>query len=221
MSSSYAFSDLHGRLDLLNKIYEYVKPEDTLYFLGDAADRGPQGWECITTLAADPRVKYLKGNHEDMLVKALRQYLGGNPYGEAYSLLQNNGGEVTFTSAIQEKNIAEWINKLSSLPTYLKLTSKNNQIFYLSHAGYTPGEVLPSNYDLIWNREHFFDFCNQGIVIHGHTPVQLLFKDLNLEKTDKPLWYSNNNKVCLDCGSVWSGHTYLLNLDTLEEIKIS
>lgn len=38
----YALSDLHGYLDLYKQIKEFLKPEDKVYFLGDAGDRGPQ-----------------------------------------------------------------------------------------------------------------------------------------------------------------------------------
>lgn len=39
--ATYACSDLHGRLDLLKQIQDFLQPDDTVYFLGDAGDRGP------------------------------------------------------------------------------------------------------------------------------------------------------------------------------------
>ena len=45
--SVYALSDLHGNLNIWKKIKEFLKPEDKVYFLGDAADRGDYGWEII------------------------------------------------------------------------------------------------------------------------------------------------------------------------------
>ena len=33
--ATYACSDLHGRLDLLKQIQDFLQPDDTVYFLGD------------------------------------------------------------------------------------------------------------------------------------------------------------------------------------------
>lgn len=221
MCKQYAFSDLHGRFDLLTKIYNFVKPEDKLYFLGDAADRGPRGWECIKTLLADNRVIYLKGNHEDMLVKAMRSYIGGNYYSEALSLLESNGGGSTFNDWTNEKDLRVWLNLINKLPTHLEFFNKNNQKIYLSHAGYSVCETIPSDYDLVWDREHFYTDSKEGLVVHGHTPVQLIREEAGLPQEEKIFWYNSKKKVCIDCGAVWTGFTYLLDLDTFEEIKIT
>ena len=66
MKRTFACSDLHGQLDLWKQIKSFLNPEDTVYFLGDAGDRGPDGWELIKAIANDSQVVYLKGNHEDM-----------------------------------------------------------------------------------------------------------------------------------------------------------
>ena len=63
--SNYVVTDLHGRYDLWEKIINKLQPEDTLYCLGDCADRGPDGWKIIAEAFANPQVVYLKGNHED------------------------------------------------------------------------------------------------------------------------------------------------------------
>lgn len=73
--ATYAMGDLHGHLEVLKKIQAFLKPGDTVYFLGDACDRGPQSYECIKAIAEDSRFVYIKGNHEDMLVKAIKDYL--------------------------------------------------------------------------------------------------------------------------------------------------
>ena len=46
----YACSDLHGMLHFYKAIKDILKPEDIVYFLGDAGDRGPHPWECIKTI---------------------------------------------------------------------------------------------------------------------------------------------------------------------------
>ena len=37
-------SDLHGMLHFYKAIKDILKPEDTVYFLGDAGDCGPHPW---------------------------------------------------------------------------------------------------------------------------------------------------------------------------------
>ena len=41
--ATYACSDLHGNWELWAEIKKFLKPDDTLYYLGDATDRGPDG----------------------------------------------------------------------------------------------------------------------------------------------------------------------------------
>ena len=46
----YACSDLHGRYDLAEQVIAHLNPSDTLYFLGDAIDRGPSSWDALMLL---------------------------------------------------------------------------------------------------------------------------------------------------------------------------
>jgi calcineurin-like phosphoesterase family protein len=107
----YACSDLHGMLHFYKAIKDILKPEDIVYFLGDAGDRGPHPWECIKTIMDDPQFIYIKGNHEDMLVDAM-----GRGYGRQYNLLRSNGGKDTYHQAMKEPNWAEWRARLRDLP---------------------------------------------------------------------------------------------------------
>lgn len=94
--SVYAVSDLHGMYELYQKISDFLKPEDKVYCLGDCGDRGPRSWETIKAVASDPRFIYIKGNHEDMLVKAMKDYIKYETYGGGhFDLLCWNGGAST------------------------------------------------------------------------------------------------------------------------------
>ena len=46
---TYVMSDIHGNAIRFNSIMEQIdlRPEDTLYVLGDVLDRGPQGIKII------------------------------------------------------------------------------------------------------------------------------------------------------------------------------
>ena len=56
-----------GNLNLVDSILNYCNSDDVIYFLGDGGDRGPDGIRCIQRLLSDPRIIYIKGNHEQML----------------------------------------------------------------------------------------------------------------------------------------------------------
>ena len=96
--SVYAVSDLHGMYSLYEKICAKLNPEDKVIFLGDAGDRGPNGWKLIRVILDNSQWIYLKGNHEDMLIKAIDETkeFDEGLYGYACLLHQSNGGKETF-----------------------------------------------------------------------------------------------------------------------------
>lgn len=225
----YAFSDLHGRLDIFKKICEFIKPEDELYCLGDCGDRGPQPWETIKAVLKHPQVvTYIKGNHEDMLVKA---YLDNKKYDmntEAYYLLCYNGGAQTYLDLMMEhEHSFLWVEKLKSLPTLASIVNEKGDIIIMTHAGYTPGGPIPVEQDLLWDRSHFYDPWPDGfsntIIVHGHTPISYLKED-GIIKSKKGkgdnLMYDDGHKICIDTGAAYNGVAVLLNLDTFEIHRI-
>lgn len=227
----YACSDFHGCIDFYKAIKNFIKPEDTVYFLGDAGDRGPESWKTIKAVARDPQFVYIKGNHEDMLVKAIFDCVD-NDYMGGYRLLANNGGTNTFDEAMLEEDPKGWANWLAKLPTHIETVNSQNEKIYLSHAGFTPWinkdkctAILPDNKSLVWDRTHYFDRLTaapweDAIIVHGHTPIPSLWGDLNIpeEQQEKgALWYAGGRKLCIDTGAVWTGHAVLVNLDTWEE----
>lgn len=231
--SRYAVSDLHGMLGLYQAIDKFLKPDDVVYCLGDCGDRGPNSWETIKAVAKNPKFIYLKGNHEDMLVKAGLTYLNDQDINDDIYLLLSNDGCSTFEGWLMEENQRGWITYLKDLPTHIEFVNSQGIEVLLSHAGYTPNMQLPSDYELLWDRKHFYDIWPNGkeksIVVHGHTPIQLLWKDFNeLTKiksgTEIPSWdggafyYGDrNHKVCIDCGCYASKQTILFDLDTFDE----
>ena len=53
--STYCCSDIHGVYKLYEKIKDFIGPEDKVYFLGDAVDRGPESWKCFKSIYYDPQ----------------------------------------------------------------------------------------------------------------------------------------------------------------------
>lgn len=219
--SVYALADLHGCFNLFQKVKTFLNPEDIVYVLGDCGDRGPESWKTIKAVYKDPQFIYLKGNHEDMFVQAMKNARNAdNSFGGlGYKLLRINGGKNTFKDWLKEDNKYKWITNLSNLPVFTTYTNKNNIRILLNHSG---SDEFSSEKEMIWDRSHFENWSskNYDLIVHGHTPSILLHEDLNQDiKTFKPgaYWYCDNHKIDLDCGSVWSGITVLFNLDTFEE----
>lgn len=225
----YACSDFHGMLHFYDAIKEELKPEDKVYFLGDAGDRGPHPWETIKKVLSDPQFIYIKGNHEFMLHSVLTDYFSEDRIDSAsMQLLVSNGGEETFDQAIRDPDVRSYISKLKNLPTLEKYVNTNNEVIYLSHAGFTPWKDRNlSAVDLLWDRDHYFDAylpeeCEDCIIIHGHTPVPYLLDDIDprheiTEIEPGAFWYDVGRKCCIDCGAVFTGYCTLLNLDTWDE----
>ena len=239
MSKRYAVSDLHGQLDLLNQIKEYVNDDDTVYVLGDAGDRGPEPWWTLKLCLDDPQFIYLMGNHDYMLIKSIEWMIS---YAAKYddwnwkeeeppftwegpiSDLSYNGGLETLYQWMQESDRMKYYEQLRKLPIEITLSTMNSVAFiYLSHAGYTPGMARPLNTeDHVWDRTHFYqnwEYPRGSIVIHGHTPMQVLaeyLKEEEYEEKNGYLIYNNGAKIDIDRCAHVSEETVLLDLDTLE-----
>ena len=76
MHDVFFFTDIHGHRALFDAIMNYCHeqdPEAMIIFGGDAIDRGSDGYQIMKELLDNPKVCYLKGNHEDMFCKAARE----------------------------------------------------------------------------------------------------------------------------------------------------
>ncbi|MGB9615341.1 MAG: metallophosphoesterase family protein, partial [Fervidobacterium sp.] len=72
----WAISDLHGCLRPLEKLISEISPtqDDTLIFLGDYIDRGPDSKGVVDFLIGLSKITncvFLRGNHEQMLLDVL------------------------------------------------------------------------------------------------------------------------------------------------------
>jgi serine/threonine protein phosphatase 1 len=81
--ATIAIGDIHGNLaaldDLLGQIRGELTVGDTLVFLGDYIDRGPDTKGCIDAVLrfrreTDARVVCLMGNHEDWFLQTMRDH---------------------------------------------------------------------------------------------------------------------------------------------------
>lgn len=221
MNKTYAFTDLHGMYDLWAQVRDYCDESDTLYFLGDAADRGDDGIKIMQELLKDKRVIYLMGNHEEFIASR-----------ENY-LWRINGGKKSMVdfetlSLIDQEYL---IKKISKLPYKLTYANKKNQQILLSHAGFTPGLEPKKITDYCWDRDHELDDWpkeeeyQSTFIVHGHTPAPYMQIDYDIPVTlDKyeifePVIYANGHKINLDLGSFVSKKISLFDLDELKIVK--
>lgn len=206
MSRTYACADLHGQRGLWEQIKTHLQPEDRLYFLGDAIDRGPDGYNIMKELLSDNRVTYIKGNHELMMEEAIReisriQYDDSAYMGEKYRLWAWNGCTPTFADWAAAGAHYDITTVLHNLPDKEKYINKDGYEICLCHAGFTPGHEHFWTYDMVWNREHLLqeipDKYKHGnfIVVHGHTPTPYLMMDIDERNRELAAFYRGEGEI--------------------------
>ncbi len=213
MNRTFVIGDIHGcsqaLADLL-KIMEPIHAGDTIVFIGDYIDRGPDSKGVVDIILnlrkKHPRVITLMGNHEFMFINALK----GNGVKECLAM----GGDTTFRSYGMPLDSLQDIH--AKIPTEhliffqeLLLYCEDQDYIYV-HAGLQPGlHLTQQSMDwLLWARENFIglthDFGKK--VIYGHTPF------------DKPK--TDANKIGIDTGAVYGGHLTCLILPDMEFLSI-
>lgn len=200
MTMTYVFPDLHGRLDhlrgaLLSVEDDGMNPDDTLVFLGDYIDRGPESAQLVKELRklteTRDKVICLSGNHEYMMLWGLIEG------GEALNGWMINGGVQTvesYTNGLGEldqaamESDAKWFNEL---PTWHEDVHR----VYV-HAGVVQGLELVEHTPKIVHWYRYENMDGTGYwgkhVVHGHTPNKL-----------GPV--TIGNRTAMDVGAVWTG----------------
>lgn len=233
--STLCFSDIHGNRRLFDQVMAEISPDDRVYFLGDAIDRGPDGWAIFKELMDDPRVTFICGNHEDMMIDALRTFpeIRWNSAMEVWSW---NGNEPTL-EAIRNDDpdvVRNYLLRARDLPIFQTYINPFGDEFWLSHAGcdYTENLANLSRESLIWDRSHFLtnmwyhDNPENLYIVHGHTPIPILLEEMSMYCDDIPrdgevepgaYYYAKGHKIDIDCGAHFTDTTVLLNLDDFSE----
>ena len=220
MSERYfAIGDIHGCAEELDRLLGAIAPlaGDTVVFVGDYIDRGPDSKGVIDRLLAwrattPARTVFLRGNHEDMALS----YLGrGGHWGEAWL---RNGGAAALRSygagpGMECPEILEHIPRehLAFLDDLRTSERWNGYLFV--HAGIRPGVAWESQSeeDLLWIREEFLDHPHDlgETVVFGHTPHRRVV-------VDRPY------KIGIDTGCVYGGALTCLVLpdDVVYQVRL-
>ena len=189
---TFVVGDIHGRCAQLYGLLEMLPrapSTDTLVFLGDLIDRGPNIPGCVEHVLnlcrEDPeKVICLRGNHEQMLLDFLddastiwmETATGGDRTFEQYTqTLLRLRTEADFDTArdlIAEKIPANQIEFMRQLPLY----HEDDFALYV-HAGLEKGKhpSESSSHALLWTRdEDFYKSYYGKPCVFGHTPTPFL-----------------------------------------------
>lgn len=210
----YAIGDVHGRLDLLKGLLSEIDSHNrarppsktTIVMLGDLIDRGPDSRGVIEFLRNAPDIGagfvFLKGNHEEMLLRGLAGdpttltkwiALGGDQCVKSYGVepgsLLGQSPE-TVESILASRIPLSHIRFLESF-----LDSARFGDFLLVHAGIRPGIPLEQQRpaDMRWIRKEFLSSTvrHDYLVVHGHS--------VTIEVETHP------NRIGIDTGAYRSG----------------
>lgn len=216
----YAIGDIHGRLDLLQRMIALVEADDaarepartTVILLGDLVDRGPDSAGVIATArewGRRRRVRYLAGNHEEMFLgsfereETLRHFLR---HGGRETLLSYPIDPETYARATLDELRAMLPDVVPAADiAFMRAMEDCIQIgdYVFVHAGIRPGVPLDAQNatDLRWIRGEFIDdgTPRDFAVVHGHT----IFDEPSLE----PL------RIGLDTGAFASGRLTAVGLE--------
>jgi len=190
----YCVGDIHGHLDLLNQVADWIKADlarapiaARTVFLGDYIDRGPNSRGVVERLCGGEfptPVRALRGNHEEMLLtflnneasmEAWRRY-GGletlHSYGVPVMQVMRGQGYGVARAALLEKMPPRHLEFYRSTEFFAEAGD-----YFFCHAGVRPGVPLEDQdpVDLMWIREEFIRYT--GVfpkrIVHGHTPVSV------------------------------------------------
>ncbi len=239
---TFAIGDIHGDREHLVRLLAALPTldaGDSLVFLGDYVDRGPDSAGVIAFLRALPtqtpaRVVTLRGNHEDAWLRviergwdefisppgngclaALRSYLGGPVAGED-DLPTHDERAPLRTGSFFPPDVVAW---MGALPFF----HEDDHAIYV-HAGLPRGpdgflhpRDVKAKIALLWCRdEDFFRNYRGKRIVFGHTRTEYLPAELSDYTPEDPtdLW-AGVDVVGLDTGCGKGGFLTALELPAL------
>lgn len=147
---TYVYSDVHGHRAALERALERVSPseQDRFFCLGDMIDRGPDPLGVIAVTRALPNVCVLKGNHEDLMLRALR---GADQVEMSMCAMDwaMNGGSTTSDAleALDDEDASMVVDWVEQLPCWAQVRVGERD-YILTHAGIDPWRVeVPAAWD--------------------------------------------------------------------------
>jgi serine/threonine protein phosphatase 1 len=212
---AYAVGDIHGRLDLLDRLLGMIEADIAarpkrrifLVLLGDLIDRGPDSARVVERLRTyrrdGVRMVFLAGNHEEVMLRivhgeedVLPSWLkfGGAECLESYGVDSEALKRLDEATALQRVKAAIPRDHVAFLESFGDTFRFGDYLFV--HAGIRPGLPLEEQHvkDLRWIREPFLgDSKEHGfIVVHGHTICDSVEQRANRIGIDTGAYMSGN-----------------------------
>ena len=224
---TFAIGDIHGDLTALQTLFErlpVLTGDDTVVFLGDYLDRGPESAGVIEFVRkfekkGPAKVVALRGNHEDAWIQVIdkgwpefvmprtngclesyRSFVGAEqPEDDTLPLPAEL--KAMFEGSFFPKAVVKWMRDL-------RFFYEDDHAIYV-HAGIKrtegqfphPSEVVPPR-ALLWLRDRdFFENYRGKLVVFGHTTTRTLPNELSTHTPEDPsdLW-AGPSCVGLDTG---------------------
>ena len=203
-----AIGDIHGELGKLERLLDKLEPllgsEDTILFIGDYIDRGPDSKgvvDLVLQLPESINVITLRGNHEQLLLDARNFFQGQRDMSSDLAYLWfSNGADQTLAS-YPPQTTGRWYDRIPPEHwAFFESTLMEAEIghYHFVHAGIVPPgkKWADSEFDpRLWIREEFLtspvDFGKT--VVFGHTPM----------RNGKPL--VQKNKIGIDTAAAYGG----------------
>jgi len=223
----YAVGDIHGRLDLLEILHHAILEDaqtadglkKILIHLGDYIDRGPDSFGVVERLIRAPLEGFvsinLKGNHEDFLLRFLKEKKMQSSLLDAWYM--NGCAETLLNYGIDIHGRTDWNLEADTIREKLaEAVPESHKKFFKSlklrhtigdylfvHAGINPEIPLSrqKNGDLLWIRDRFLNHPGPfgKIVVHGHT----IFARPEV----------HDHRIGIDTGAYYSNHLTCLVLE--------
>lgn len=218
----YAIGDVHGRLDLLERLVDLIARDDadrlaaktSIVLLGDLINKGPDTRGVLEFVAnwSNEHIALfiLKGNHEDVLLGALA---GDHDMCRAFHDM--GGRETVLSYGIAANDYAAW--PVDELPQQLArvIPARHRTLiaqarpgwtcgdYRFAHAGWQDGLDLhaQSEFELFWQRTAFQPATrvSRTVLVHGHANM------------NKPV--NKRHSICVDTTAHASGRLTAVALE--------
>lgn len=232
---TFAIGDVHGELKQLTDLlgtFPRIGADDTILFIGDYLDRGPDSKGVVELIRkglaekTEAKIVALKGSHEDGWLRVLhdkgwmdftlpigngclatlRSYTGGKHPEEDEAATSKEEMEALFFGTFFPKEVVAW---LETLPAWYE----DEHAIYV-HAGLPkrdgrwlhPREVTDPH-PLMWQRtEDFFRSYEGKRVVFGHTQAEYLPQELScFTPGDTKDMFYRPNLIGVDTGAGHEG----------------
>lgn len=201
----YAIADIHGCCRTFRALLQQlrIRRGDTLYLLGDYIDRGPDSKGVLDTIMGlNCNVVALRGNHEDLWLKAVSAGMDWNRVQEYNHWMET--GIVATRQSFRNTDPEPYVRFVAGLPLHFELDD-----YLFVHGAFDFS--LPDPFgemgqeSMLWGRDKDYDGLKPVLCGHTPRPFQKILESLE------------TNRINLDNGCCfrqeWYGRLLAYDLD--------